>query len=275
MLAKLIRVVLPTVSIVLPLKNGRKHLKECFDSIRSQSLQNWELLAVDDHSIDDTWKILKKFSQEDKRIIIRKNPGLGLVDALNYGIDLSRSSLIARMDGDDIMHSKRLEKQVDFLSQNTSIGLIASQVEHFPTSTNNERKGYRLYVKWTNSIITHESHSTNRFIDCPFAHPSATFRKELIQRYGGYRFGDFPEDFELWLRWFSMGVRMEKIPEILLSWRDQPDRCSRVDPRYSQIAFQKIKAKYFHQWLTYEAPLKERMIFCWGQDGFRKNYLAS
>ena len=142
--------------------------------------------------------------------------------------------------------------------------LVACKVEHFPQATDNERKGYQHYVEWTNSIITHESHSINRFIDCPFAHPSATFRKELIRKHGGYRNGDHPEDFELWLRWLSMGIRMEKIPEILLSWRDQPDRCSRVDPRYSQSAFHKIKASYLKQWLENELSLKERMIVCCG-----------
>ncbi len=254
----------PVVSIVLPVKNAQKHLSECLDSIQSQTLKSWELLAIDDHSIDGTRLILDEFAQGDERIIVRKNPGFGLVDALNYGIGQSRTSLIARMDGDDIMHPARLEKQVDFLSQKKAIGLVACKVEHFPQATDNERKGYHYYVEWTNSIISPESHSINRFIDCPFAHPSATFRKELIRKHGGYRNGDHPEDFELWLRWLSMGIRMEKIPEILLSWRDQPDRCSRVDPRYSQSAFHKIKASYLKQWLENELSLKERMIVCWG-----------
>jgi len=254
----------PKVSIVLPIRNEEKFLKACLKSIQQQTLSHWELIVIDDHSTDDSNQILEFFSKRDNRIRIFKNPGCGISDCLNFGIYLTKSTLIARMDGDDLMESKRLEIQVDYLNKNNKVGLVASQVEPFPKATTNQRKGYELYVEWTNKILTAEEHSMNRFVDCPFAHPSIIFRKSLIDCYGGYAKGILPEDFELWLRWMGQGVLMEKLPQVLLRWRDHPERASRTNLSYTPSAFQKLKAKYLRQWLEEECSLGERTILCWG-----------
>ena len=90
------------------------------------------------------------------------------------------------------------------------------------------------------------------------------FRKKLVTEYGGYRKGDHPEDFELWLRWLSKGVHMEKIPQKLLCWRDHRDRTSRISKRYDRAAFHRIKAQYLKVWLNKENPLGDRKLFAWG-----------
>jgi hypothetical protein len=69
-------------------------------------------------------------------------------------------------------------------------------------------------------------------------------------RYGRYKTGNFPEDYELWLRWLNQGARMEKINKTLLEWRDRPDRLSRIGKEYSKQSFQSIKAKYFALWAS-------------------------
>ena len=254
----------PKVSIVLPVRNEEKFLKECLKSIQRQTLSHWELIVVDDHSTDDSNQILESFSKRDNRIRIFKNPGNGISDCLNFGIYLAKSPLIARMDGDDLMESKRLEIQVDYLNKNNKVGLVASQVEPFPKAITNHRKGYELYVEWTNEILTAEDHSMNRFVDCPFAHPSIIFRKSLIDCYGGYAKGILPEDFELWLRWMGHGVVMEKLPLVLLKWRDHPKRASRTNLGYTPSAFQKVKAKYLRKWLEEDFTIGDRSILCWG-----------
>ena len=69
------------------------------------------------------------------------------------------------------------------------------------------------------------------------------FRRELVARHGGYRAGDFPEDYELWLRWLDAGVRMAKVPRPLLTWHDSTGRLSRTDARYDPEAFFRLKAE--------------------------------
>ena len=86
------------------------------------------------------------------------------------------------------------------------------------------------------------------------------FRADLPGRYGGYRQGDFPEDYELWLRWLEAGVVMAKLPETLLTWNDPPQRLSRVDPRYAAEAFHRIKAGYLARFLAARNPFHPDVI---------------
>jgi hypothetical protein len=88
------------------------------------------------------------------------------------------------------------------------------------------------------------------------------FRRAVAERLGGYRAGEFPEDYELWLRWLEGGVRMEKRPETLLVWNDDPARLSRRDPRYAPEAFWRAKAPYLARWLVTRNP--HHPIFAWG-----------
>lgn len=254
----------PDVSIILPVRNAERYLSQCLDSVDRQTLKSWELVAVNDGSIDQSLEILHHYAKCDSRVLLLNNPGKGLASALNYGIQHANAKMIARMDADDLMHPQRLEIQFTYLEQKPEVDLVSSRVAHFPKAHKKIRKGYEVYVDWTNTIITAEEHLMNRFVDSPFAHPSVTFRKSIVEKFGGYREGNFPEDFELWLRWMGAGVMMEKIPRVLLEWRDHPQRASRTDSRYHQLAFQKIKAEYVNLWLKNEADLNGRRIYGWG-----------
>lgn len=252
----------PLVSIVLPFRAAAETLGECLHSILGQSLENWELLAVDDNSTDDSRKIAMDFARLDNRIRLIEPTRPGLVPALNQGLEAASSSLIARMDADDVMLPERLERQVAFMEENPGTGLVSSQVEHFsPLSFKTE--GYSRYVEWTNALLTHEQIALNRFVESPFAHPSVLFRRQLVSQYGPYSDGDFPEDYELWLRFLEGGTRMAKLEQVLLKWRDHPDRLSRTCTRYSQDAFQRTKARYLASWLE-QNPTGGRKLTAWG-----------
>jgi hypothetical protein len=122
--------------------------------------------------------------------------------------------------------------------------------------------GYARHVDWLNSVVTPEQITLNRFVESPLAHPSVMFRRELVERFGGYRDGHFPEDYELWLRWLDAGVRMAKVPRALLAWHDPPGRLSRTDPRYDPEAFYRLKAA----WLARQVGrvLGGRRVLVWG-----------
>ena len=105
-------------------------------------------------------------------------------------------------------------------------------------------------MAWTNGLLTHEEIALARFVESPLAHPSVMFRRSLVERWGGYAEGAFPEDYELWLRWLDAGVRMEKLADPLLIWNDSPTRLSRRDPRYAAEAFYRVKARYLARWLA-------------------------
>src|SRR2546425_6870649 len=89
------------------------------------------------------------------------------------------------------------------------------------------------------------------------------FRRELLNKHGGYREGDFPEDYELWLRWLDAGVTMAKVPRVLLTWNDAPERLSRTDRRYDVEAFYRCKAFYLARWLKRHVDAS-RPLLVWG-----------
>ncbi|MBT3638287.1 MAG: glycosyltransferase, partial [Opitutae bacterium] len=217
--------------------------------IQGQCFKDWELLAVNDHSSDNSENIVRGYAAKDNRIQPIQSIEKGLVPALNLGVKHSAAPFVARMDADDRMLPKRLRSQVDFMEENPEVGLVSCKVEYFSSSPNDTR-GYENYVDWTNKLLSHEEISVNRFVESPFAHPSVLFRKSLLDEFGPYEDGDFPEDYELWLRFLSGGVRMNKIDDVLLQWRDRPARLSRQCKRYSKDAFQRTKARYLAMWLN-------------------------
>ena len=239
-----------------------KTVSDCIHSIQAQSLDSWELIAIDDSSKDGTLEKVLCFAENDPRIKVYRNQGEGIVDALNNAIDLSVGGFIARMDADDIMHQDRLSLQSEFLINNKSIGLVSSLVS-YKGNKEADSRGYQNYVNWINTLKEPEEISRNRFIESPVAHPSVMFRKELLTFFGCYRKGEFPEDYELWLRFLNNGVKMAKINRYLLIWNDHANRLSRNDPRYKLPAFQKIKAQYVTHWIT-EREIPQVPVHAWG-----------
>jgi glycosyltransferase involved in cell wall biosynthesis len=256
----------PRVSVVLPVRDAAGTVARAVAGIRAQTLADWELIAVDDGSIDGTWEILESERRVDERIRVIPRPRTGIVAALNAGLAAARGGFVARMDADDEAHPERLVEQAAFLgsAENQGIGVAGCLVEHGgdPAAT----AGYALHVDWLNALTTPEEIALNRFVESPLAHPSVMFRRELVNRHGGYREGPFPEDYELWLRWLDAGVRMAKVARVLLRWNDPPGRASRTDPRYSPEAFYSVKAPWIARWLNARGigAAGRRRVLVWG-----------
>lgn len=236
----------PHVSIVMPVRNVAAWLPETLTSIQAQTFENFELIAINDHSEDATLVILEAAAAKDSRIKILQNRGRGLIPALNTGIAAAEGEFIARMDGDDLMPPTRLAAQLQYLEQNPAITLVTGHVEHWGDAE--LTAGYSRYVDFINSLSTPLDYELRQFIESPLAHPSVMFRRESLPE-GPYRDGDFPEDYDLWLRLLAEGRKFASIPETVLRWRDHPRRTSRVDPRYDIENFYRHKAAFIAAWL--------------------------
>ncbi|MCK5803596.1 MAG: glycosyltransferase family 2 protein, partial [Lentisphaeria bacterium] len=201
----------PSISVLLPVYDGTATLQRAIQSIREQTLADWELIVVNDGSTDGTAKMLADCAAEDIRIrVFTHTRNRGIVSALLTGLEQARAPYIARMDADDLCAPERLEQQRDFLDAHPDIGLVGCRVRFGGDRATHA--GYAAYVDWTNTLLEPEEIALNRFVESPFAHPSVAFRRELPECFGSYRDGDFPEDYELWLRWLDAGVRMAKLP---------------------------------------------------------------
>ena len=248
----------PLVSVILPVFNGEAFIVDSVNSILNQTLTNLELIIINDGSTDSTLDILHSIN--DPRIRVYTTMNRGIARALNFGIKLSNSDFIARMDADDISNPNRLQLQYDHLISNPKIDLVSCLVEYGGDRKKN--LGYALYVEGINKLITHEQMYKRRFQDSPIAHPSVMFRKELIEKYGGYTEAEEPEDYELWLRWLDNGVKFNKIDHNLLIWNDLVDRISRKYRAYSKNNFNKVKSKYLAKHIKSNG--KPSSIWIWG-----------
>ena len=115
----------PLVTVLMPVYNGEKYLREAMDSILKQTLTNFEFLIIDDGSKDSSVKIINSYN--DPRIKLVKNEiNLGISKTLNRGIELASAELIARMDADDISYPSRLQKQYDYFTNNPECALLST-----------------------------------------------------------------------------------------------------------------------------------------------------
>ncbi|WP_303924067.1 glycosyltransferase family 2 protein [Draconibacterium sediminis] len=251
----------PELSVVLPFFNAEKTLKAAIKSILDQTFWDFELLLINNKSTDASLQIAKTLSKADRRIHILNESKAGVANAMNCGLKNARGKFISRMDADDVAHTEKLQKQYNYLENNPSIDFLGSEVEYVPHIA--ENKGFRRFVDWANSFHTPEEIELKQFIEIPAINPTIFFRRELFDKYGGCRDGNFPEDYEMQLRYLSHGAKLAELPEKLLEWHDYSTRLTRTDERYSTEAFFQTKAFYFKQWSEQYNPFHPN-IWIWG-----------
>lgn len=141
----------PLVSVIMPVYNAGKFLVEAIKSIRNQTYENWELLAVNDGSTDNSWPVLQKLAKKDKRIRLfdlKGNFGLGY--AANFAINKSRGKFLARFDADDIMPKNRLKLQVNYLISHPEILAVGGQCVLI--NDKNQNLGKKIFPLTDNKI---------------------------------------------------------------------------------------------------------------------------
>lgn len=260
------------VSVILPFHNSESTLERAIQSILDQTYADFELILIDNNSTDNSSNIAIEASQ-DARIVLLKEAQQGVVHAANRGLMEAKGIYIARMDADDWSFPDRLEKQMDLLDAESSIGLVAGEVEY---DGDNPKKGFIDYLHWINEVTEPEAIYLNQFVEFPIVNPSMMFRRELVEKYGDFREGDFPEDYEFFLRLQQGGVRMKKMAIPVLKWNDLPTRLTRSHNNYSEEAFDRIKSIYLAEWLK-KNNLHHPAIWVWGagKKARRKSSLLS
>ena len=242
----------------MPCFDAQGTVDDAVGSILEQTFGKFELIVVDDGSTDQTANRLRDWAGKDPRVRILSLSRAGIIEALNAGLVACRAGLIARMDADDHAHPERLAKQVDYLAEHPDFAVVGSYVEAFPPDQVQE--GFRRYVEWLNSLDTPELIARDIFVESPLAHPSTMIRADWLQRVGGYQEHGWPEDYDLWLRLYVAGAQFGKVDEVLLDWRERPDRLTRTDSRYSVENFLRAKAHYLCQ-----GPLADcEAVVIWG-----------
>ena len=251
----------PKISVVLPFYNAENTLDRAISSIHHQDMLGFECILVNNNSNDGSMKIALEWEQRDSRFRVVNETKQGVMFASNKGSGIARGAYIARMDADDRAYPGRLRLQADFLDSNPEYGAVAGLVKHVGHPDHTE--GFRRFVEWSNSVRSYREIYNRRFIEAPIVNPSAMWRRETMEQHGLYFSGDFPEDYEMWLRWLDRGVKISKIPKIVLDWHDSEKRLTRTDAIYSDKSFYEIKSKYLAKWLSEHNPFHP-FVSIWG-----------
>lgn len=212
----------PRVSVVLPVYNGGEWLAGAVRSVIEQTLEDFELIIIDDGSKDESWAVISSLSDPRIRAIRQSNKGLAAT--LNVGLELARAPYVARQDQDDWMHPERLERQCAFMDTNADCVGVGTWAE------------IRVDDKPTGRFHHHPTQwDAIRFFlmfDNPFVHSSMMLRREAVLSIGGYcedKSRQPPEDYELWSRMARSG-RLANIGEMLTAYREVPGSMSRSGP---------------------------------------------
>jgi glycosyltransferase involved in cell wall biosynthesis len=193
----------------MPVKNGELFLTHSLTDLRSNCGPGDEIILIDDNSSDDTLNKLLTIAKADKRIFVTRNRGNGIVDALNFGLELASKDWVARFDVDDLYPIDRIKKQRALL--NSDVAIVFSDYQFFTDD------GQILGT--IPSSIFKESSYISLISGQRTAHSSALFSREFALSVGGYLHNEFPaEDLGLWLRMSRFG-NIITVPEVLLKYR--------------------------------------------------------
>jgi glycosyltransferase involved in cell wall biosynthesis len=165
------------ISVIMPVFNSEKYLRESIESILNQTFTKFELIIVNDGSTDNSVKIIDSYLSDKRVIFINRVENKKLVYTLNEGLKYARGKLIARMDADDISFPDRFEKQFQFLQKNPNIMVVGSSYISF-----NENNVQKLNFHPINPIEIAYRFISNTY----FCHPSVMFRHELVEIFGNY-----------------------------------------------------------------------------------------
>lgn len=260
----------PLVSVLMPVRDGEEHLGAALESLERQTLDDFEVVAVDDGSRDRTPEILAGWARRDGRVRVLTGPRRGIARALDRALAEARAPFVARMDADDVAHPRRLAAQLAALEAEPGLDVLGTHVR-VVSAAGEISAGMRRYEAWLTSLVTPTDIERDLFIESPLCHPTVVARRARLLQAGGYRDVDGPEDYDLWLRLARGRAVMANLPEVLLEWRDRPGRATRTDPRYRAEAILRLKLRHLLGWRLELRP-GARRVGIWGAGPFGKRW---
>jgi glycosyltransferase involved in cell wall biosynthesis len=211
---------MPKLTVLMTVYNGEDYLRETIESILDQTYRDFKFLILDNASTDSSREIIRSY--HDPRIQLVALPeNIGQVAALNKGLDMIDTPLVARMDADDISLPRRFERQTAFMETHPEVGVLGTFVRVFLQQENQEEIKYRWPTK-------PEDIKVRLMFECCLPHPGVMLRKTFFHQYSlrydekiGHSF-----DWELWQR-AANHFDLANLPEFHLRYRLHPENESK------------------------------------------------
>ena len=232
---------MPKISVIMGVYNCKDYegLKTSVLSIINQTFQDWELLICNDGSTNNTLYLLNQIAKLDNRIkILSYEKNRTLAGALNFCLEHTNGEYIARQDaGYDISEKDRFEKQIKFLMKNKEYDFVGSNMKVF------DGNGFEGQV-----ILPEKIAKADFLWNSPVSHPSIIARKSAYEKVGGYRISKETrrcEDYDLFMRMYSVGLKGYNIQENLYHYRIVLDNKKKYRPMKYRIDEAVVRYKGF------------------------------
>ena len=228
---------MPKISVIMGIYNVNDEniLKKAILSILEQTFKDFEFIICDDGSTNNSLEIVKKLTQNDKRVkIIRNKENKGLAYTLNKCLEIAKGEYIARMDSDDISEEDRFERQVKILIENPQIDVVNLNAYLFDE---NGKWGEEKHKE----IIEKEDFLYNN----PIVHPAVMVRRSAYDKVGGYRDIKMTyrvEDYDLFMRMYCNNIKMITIQDFLFNYREDKNSIKRRKFKYR---VNEMKVRYY------------------------------
>lgn len=239
----------PLVTSIVATYNRAGLLGEALESLRTQTLADFEVLVIDDCS-DDAEAVAAAVPSDPRFRLVRNEVRSGPSRARNRGIDMARGEYVAVLDDDDLAVPHRLERQVELLRQHADAAACFSAVQWFRGAREpvGIHPGIIAAGRWPEApedafrVLYQES--------CKLPNTSAMFRRSVL---GKLRYPEWTwigEDWFLFLQMAALGLRMIAIPECLVWQRRDPSHESLVQKRRERWETEFLVLEHIRQWLA-------------------------
>lgn len=224
------------VSVLLPVFNAEKYLREAITSVLQQSFRDFELIIINDGSSDKSDEIIRAFKDPRIRYLINEQ-NIKLIKTLNRGIDEASGKYIARMDADDICMTDRFLRQVEFLEEHKDYVMCGSWARIIDGEGNITGRIKRID---SDGMIR-----SNMLFTTPFLHPTVMIRTAALKK---EKYSDVAlhcEDLELWIRLAANGnSKFRNLPYFLLKYRWHTTNVSVQNAEFQSVHRRKLIVPY-------------------------------
>ena len=228
----------PIVSVIIPVHNRARFLPMAIESVLRGTMQDFEIIIVDNASMDESLAVAEEYVKKDSRIRTFANDVNVISKALNLGVHNARGRYIAQLDSDDEYPDNTLESMVGHLESHPMCGLAISYYELM------DEQGTTLDEF---GVIKHLEYNLNNILRVDGAGAVRVWHKSVIEEFGGFQEHDFPnygEDYDLVLK-VGEKYQVDRVHEICYRYRRHPgntDALRRPEDKIRAKTFARTRA---------------------------------
>lgn len=222
----------PYISVIIPVKDRERYIGKTLESLLDNDFEHWECIVVDNGSKDGTRDIVRRFSNEDRRIRLVEVSGKSLTECLNIGLRYSRGWIVSQLDSDDIYTPDALRTIYEYHREH-DVGLAISYYDVVDDSGNKIEDI---------DTVKHLEFSINNILRVEGAGAVRSYKREVLEKVGGfdeYNYPHFGEDYDLVLRIVER-YKVGRIHKVLYKYRRHAES---TDATFPILEKKRIKTK--------------------------------